>query len=167
MTDIRVASVQDLPALHALVERAYRGDSARGGWTHEADLLDDNRTSVAELERVLADPSNRLLIAQRGDAFIGTVTITRRNDDVAYLGMLCVDPALQAGGLGRMLIAQAEERARQDFGVKRMEMTVVAPRTELIAYYERRGYAQTGEIRPFPVPEFDHLTMVVLEKALG
>jgi hypothetical protein len=26
MTDIRVASVQDLPALHALVERAYRGD---------------------------------------------------------------------------------------------------------------------------------------------
>jgi GNAT superfamily N-acetyltransferase len=95
------------------------------------------------------------------------VTITRRNDDVAYLGMLCVDPALQAGGLGRMLIAQAEERARQDFGAKRMEMTVVAPRTELIAYYERRGYAQTGEIRPFPVPEFDHLTMVVLEKALG
>jgi hypothetical protein len=68
MTDIRVAIGADLPALKALVERAYRGDSARGGWTHEADLLDDNRTSVAELERVLADPSNRVLVAQRGDA---------------------------------------------------------------------------------------------------
>jgi hypothetical protein len=32
-------------------------------------------------------------------ALVGTVSITRRNDDVAYLGMLAVDPAQQAGGL--------------------------------------------------------------------
>ena len=29
----------ELGALHALIERAYRGDSAKAGWTHEADLL--------------------------------------------------------------------------------------------------------------------------------
>jgi N-acetylglutamate synthase-like GNAT family acetyltransferase len=154
---IRPATIEDLPALHALVESAYRGDAARGGWTHEADLLEGQRTSQAELAQTLDDPDNRVLLAHRDGALVGTVTITRRGADTAYLGMLCVDPALQAGGMGRTLIAAAEDCA----------MTVVSPRVELIAYYERRGYAQTGEIRPFPLPQFDHLTMVVLNKALG
>lgn len=163
----RPATPEDLPALRALVESAYRGDSARGGWTHEADLLEGDRTSEGELAQALADPANRVLLAHRDGALIGTVTITRRNRDTAYLGMLCVDPALQAGGMGRALIAEAEDCARREFGARTMEMTVVSPRTELIAYYERRGYVQTGEISPFPLPQFDHLTMVVLAKALG
>ncbi|WCT76411.1 GNAT family N-acetyltransferase [Novosphingobium humi] len=168
---IRLATHDDLPALHALVESAYRGDSARGGWTHEADLLEGQRTSQAELAQVVADPDSRVLLMHRDGALIGpligTVTVTRRSGGIAYMGMLCVDPALQAGGLGRSLIAAAEDCARRDFGATIMEMTVVAPRTELVSYYERRGYAQTGEIRPFPLPQFDHLSMVVLTKALG
>ena len=48
-----------------------------------------------------------------------------------------------------------------------MEMTVIHRRTELIAWYERRGYAPTGETRPFPVdPPQPQLDFVVLEKAL-
>lgn len=164
---VRLAASDDLPALHALVESAYRGDSARGGWTHEADLLEGNRTSQEELAQALADADNRVLVLHQDDALIGTVTITRRNEDTAYLGMLCVDPALQAGGMGRALIAAAEDCAAREFGAHTMEMTVVSPRTELIAYYERRGYVQTGEIRPFPLPQFGHLTMVVLAKVLG
>ncbi|NOW46589.1 GNAT superfamily N-acetyltransferase [Novosphingobium sp. SG751A] len=164
---VRLALHDDLSALHALVESAYRGDSARGGWTHEADLLEGQRTSQAELAQALDDVDNRVLVMHRDGALIGTVTVTRRADGIAYMGMLCVDPALQAGGMGRSLIAAAEEQARRDFGATIMEMTVVAPRTELIAYYERRGYAQTGEIRPFPLPRFDHLTMVVLAKPLA
>lgn len=39
-TVIRPATAADLPALLALVQAAYRGDSAKRGWTHEADLLD-------------------------------------------------------------------------------------------------------------------------------
>jgi len=46
-------------------------------------------------------------------------------------------------------------------------MTVISSRTELIAYYERRGYRRTGELRPFPVAEYPHLEMVVLERNLG
>ncbi|MBN9144873.1 MULTISPECIES: GNAT family N-acetyltransferase [unclassified Novosphingobium] len=164
---VRLALPDDLPALHALVESAYRGGSARGGWTHEADLLEGQRTSQAELARVLGDTGSRMLVMESDGALIGTVTVTRRADGMAYMSMLCVDPALQAGGMGRALIAAAEDCARRDFGATVMEMTVVAPRTELVAYYERRGYAQTGEIRPFPLPQFDHLTMVVLTKALG
>jgi GNAT superfamily N-acetyltransferase len=105
------------------------------------------------------------LVAVADAALVGTVTATDKGGAVAYLGMLAVDPARQAGGLGRALMAAAEEEAR-GFGARAMEMTVIAPRGELIAYYERRGYARTGEIRPFPVSGFEHLQMVVLEKLL-
>ena len=36
---VRTATPADLPRMHPVIERAYRGDSARQGWTHEADLL--------------------------------------------------------------------------------------------------------------------------------
>jgi hypothetical protein len=52
-------------------------------------------------------------------------------------------------------------------------MTVSAQRTELIEWYLRRGYALTGEQRPFPhgdprfgLPRRDDLVFVVLEKTL-
>ena len=52
-----------------------------------------------------------------------------------------------------------------------IEMTVVSIRDTLIAWYERRGYRRTGEVRPFPyddarfgIPRRDDLAFVVLEK---
>ena len=42
--ELEPATADDLPELHALVERAYRGDGARAGWTHEADLVGAVRT---------------------------------------------------------------------------------------------------------------------------
>ena len=59
----RVAGAGDLAAVKALVERAYRGDSARGGWTHEADLLEGERISIEELAGVLANPVQRVVLA--------------------------------------------------------------------------------------------------------
>ena len=52
------------------------------------------------------------------------------------------------------------------FGADRIEMTVIDSRAELIAFYERRGYAHVG-MRDFPVVVDPPLHMVVLEKALG
>lgn len=156
-----------MPSLRALVEAAYRGNSARRGWTHEADLLDGDRTSDAELGAAIADPARRVLLAERGGALIGSVTVTDLGGGTAYMGMLCVDPALQADGLGRTLIAEIETTAVRDFGTHTMEMTVVDARAELIAYYERRGYRQTGERRPFPLPLPVDYSMVVLQRAIG
>jgi hypothetical protein len=52
-------------------------------------------------------------------------------------------------------------------------MTVIAQRTELIAWYERRGYRRTGEHRPFPyddvrfgLPQRPDLYFNVLAKTL-
>ena len=55
-----------------------------------------------------------------------------------------------------------------------MHMTVIVQRTELIAWYERRGYRRTGERKPFPygderfgLPQRDDLVFEVLRKSLS
>lgn len=165
MTAILAASLSDATELKALLEAAYRGDSARRGWNHEADILDDERIAPGELEALLADPAVTILTARDGDALIGCVAVTRKSAALAYLGMLCVAPELQSGGLGRRLLDAAEDHARA-LGIAAMEMTVIDSRDSLIAWYERRGYLRTGETRPFPVLRDPPITFAVLEKPL-
>lgn len=166
MTIIAAATPADAPALKALLEAAYRGDSARRGWNHEADILDDERIGIEELEALLADPAVTILIARDDETLIGCVAVTRKDITHGYLGMLCVLPTLQSGGLGRRLLDAAEDHGRA-IGIMRMEMTVIDSRDSLIAWYERRGYASTGERRPFPVLRDPPVNFVVLEKLLG
>lgn len=170
---VRVAGRSDVPALHALVESAYRGDSARRGWTHEADLLDGQRTDRDALTALIDSASDRILLADDAGRLIGCVHIADKGAGLAYLGMFAVAPDRQGDGLGRMLIKAAEDHAIATFGTKRIEMTVIAQRRELIDWYGRRGYVLTGERRPFPVtdqrfglPQVDTLEFVVLERVL-
>lgn len=162
---IRPAIETDLHVLHPVVERAYRGDSARAGWTHEADLVSGERTDPQTL-RSLLDGDSRLLIALDEGTILGCVNVSSRGDGLAYLGLLCVDPTLQAGGIGRKLVAAAEATARDSFAATHIEMTVIDRRAELIAWYVRHGYIASGETRPFPVPLDPPLSMTVLVKPL-
>ncbi|MEQ7874120.1 GNAT family N-acetyltransferase [Sphingomonas sp. ASV193] len=168
----RPATSDDLDTLNALVESAYRGDSARRGWTHEADLLDGQRTDREALAETIADPAQHLLVADDEGTLAGCICVTEKPGALAYVGLVTVDPARQGGGLGRDLLDAGEAAARAA-GATRAEMTVIRQRAELIAWYERRGYALTGERRPFPhgdarfgLPKTDALEFVVLEKPL-
>ncbi|WP_298100495.1 GNAT family N-acetyltransferase [Brevundimonas sp.] len=169
----RAATASDVALIQPLVHHAYRGDRARAGWTHEADLLDAARIDEEALAESVSNPGQVILLAEREGSLIGCVHVTDKGGGLAYLGMLTVDATLQGGGLGRRLIDQAEAIARSRFAADRMEMTVIVQRTELIAWYERRGYALTGERRPFPttdprfgVPRRSDLAFVVLDRAL-
>ncbi len=122
---IRTAVPADLSALHPVIERAYRGDTARAGWTFESDLLTGARTDLATLTAILDSPADRLLVALEGAQPIGCVQVTDRGGAVAYLGLLCIDPTRQASGLGRRMIEAAEARAVADFAANSMEMTVI------------------------------------------
>ncbi len=171
---ITAATHGDITQLHALIESAYRGDSARRGWTHEADLLDGQRTDPDALAAMIADPAQRILVARDGLAMAGCVAVNDLGNGTCYLGLVTVDPDRQAGGLGRQLIGAAEDVARDLFGARQMEMTVIVQRETLIAWYERRGYQQTGERRPFPygnvrsgVPRDETLAFVVLARDLA
>lgn len=165
------ATLDDIEALHTLVESAYRGESARRGWTHEADLLDGQRTDARALREIIAADNQFILLAKKGDGIAGCVQLSRVGDGLAYLGLLTVDPALQAGGLGRQLLAESERFVRDQWQASAIEMTVIRQREDLIAYYERRGYARTGELRPFPhgdrrfgLPRTTELEFAVLRK---
>ena len=162
----RTAQPADAPALRALIESGYRGESAKQGWTNEADLIGGDRTTPEEVAAMIAAPEKRVLLAERDGALIGTVTVTDLGQARAYMGLLCVDPTLQAAGLGRALVSEVEALAVQEFGAKVMELIVLDARAELIAWYERRGYVRTGELRPFPLPLDVPYKMVVLERNL-
>ncbi|MDB5708019.1 MAG: family acetyltransferase [Sphingomonas bacterium] len=171
---IEAAGPDDLAPLHALIEGAYRGDGARRGWTHEADLIDGQRTDTETLAAIIDDARQHILVVRNDDAIIGCVALTDKGDGTCYLGMLTVAPDLQAAGLGRQLIEAGERHVAASFGARRIEMTVIAQRAELIAWYERRGYHRTGERRPFPygdprigTPRSDALDFIVLERDLG
>ena len=162
---VTTASRDDASDLKALLEAAYRGESARRGWNHEADILDDERVASGELEALLADLAVTMIVAREEEKLVGCVAVTCKGAALAYLGMLCVAPELQSAGLGRRLLDAAEDHARAR-GIAAMEMTVIDSRDALIAWYERRGYVRTGETRPFPVLRDPPVTFVVLEKPL-
>jgi len=165
----------EFPAVAALVNSAYRGESSRAGWTTEADYLDGQRTDAETLAQDLAAKPGAALLLLRdepGGPILGTVWVEPGDLGSWYLGMLTVAPTLQAGGRGRGLLADAEAYIR-DRGGRRVEMTVVSIRDTLIAWYARRGYQPTGEVRPFPYgdsrfgePRRDDLAFVVLAKDL-
>jgi ribosomal protein S18 acetylase RimI-like enzyme len=166
----------DLPAVVALVNAAYRGESARRGWTYESDYMGGQRTDLATLQRDLeAQPQALLLLARDApdSDLLGCVWLEPAGSAIWYLGMLTIRPDLQARQLGRTLLTAAEAAAAEQ-GAIRLRMTVINIRDTLIDWYERRGYARTGETQPFPyederfgVPARDDLSFVVLEKALG
>jgi ribosomal protein S18 acetylase RimI-like enzyme len=147
----RDATADDVEAVVALVESAYRGDASRVGWTTEADLLDGRRTDAEAVGAIITSDDSRMLLSVAPDgALLACCQLERRGGDVCYFGMFAVSPVLQGGGIGRSLLAEAERIARDDWGAQTMQMTVITQRRDLIAWYERRGYVTTGESRPFP-----------------
>ncbi|ASW57654.1 GNAT family N-acetyltransferase [Plantactinospora sp. KBS50] len=146
---IRAARPADTAALVDLVESAYRGQRSRAGWTHEADLLAGQRADAAMVGDAVDHPDGVVLVAEDDSGIVGCCQLERR-DDHAYFGMFAVSPGRQGGGLGRVLLAEAERYARDEWGSAELRMTVIAQRADLIAWYERRGYARTGETAPFP-----------------
>lgn len=171
---VRVAGIRDLPALLPLVESAYRGDASRAGWTTEADLLDGQRIDVDMLRGHLVESHGVVLVLGEHGAPTGCCHVARRPDGRCRLGLFAVAPDRQGGGAGTRVLAAGEAYVRDRWGAGALEMTVLAQRDELLAWYARKGYAPTGEREPFPYgderfgrPRRDDLEFVVLRKPLG
>lgn len=167
---ITIATLADIDALNTLVNAAYRGDSSRQGWTTEADLLEGTRISEKTL-RELFDSDSIILKYEENNQILGCEELRPENDTM-YLGMLTVHPTQQAKGLGKKLLAAAEEMAKAK-NCSTIYMNVISERAELIAWYCRHGYHDTGKRKPFYLPDesfgkpLKNLEFVVLEKSVG
>jgi len=167
----RRAALTDVAAVVELVESAYRGESSRAGWTTEADLLHGQRTDTAAVEAAVSAPDGLLLAQDSSGRVVGCCQLRAGADGVAQFGMFAVRPGVQGAGVGSALLAEAERVAAAELGAHEVQMTVITQRTELIAYYERRGYSPTGQTRPFPygderfgLPQRPDLSFDVLAK---
>ncbi|GGG50130.1 GNAT family N-acetyltransferase [Hymenobacter glacieicola] len=170
-TTLTAATETDLPDLLRLVNRAYRGEASRQGWTTEAHLLDGQRTDLEDLRELLRAPGATFLLARNPEGeLLGSVYLQHQSPDL-YLGMLFVEPAQQAQGLGKLLLAAAENHARQ-LSCTGILISVISVRAELLAWYERHGFRRTGETAAFPtdtrfgIPR-QKLGLLLLRKVLG
>ncbi len=170
----RLAAVADAAEIAALVNASYRGETSRQGWTTEADLLDGLRINISDVQRLIQPEqaaASILLLCAIGGEIVATVCL-EKIADAAHIGMFAVNPAMQGYGIGKQLLAYAENYARQHWAVNRFLMHVISVRHELIAFYERRGYRRTGVFEPFPVnpqmwqPKLAALQLETLEKII-
>lgn len=165
---IQPATSADVPALNKLVNSAYRGESSKKGWATEADLLDGTRIDEAALLELIEDKNTTILKYTEEGKILGCVEL-RQEDNNLYLGMLSVQPDLQAKGIGKKLMFAGEDFAREH-RCKKIFMTVISVREKLIEWYVRHGYRLTGERKPFNMPDErwgipkQQLEFVVLEK---
>lgn len=147
-TSIKPANPSDLQPLMALVNSAYRGESSRAGWTTEADLIAGNiRIDEHALSEVLNAPESIVLIYVENNQIIGCVNLQHKGEYL-YLGMFSVSPERQNAGIGRKLLRAAEEVALA-WQLSVIRMSVIYLREELISWYNRNGYIETGERIPF------------------
>lgn len=167
----RRANDDDAAAIEQLVNSGYRGDASRQGWTTEADLLDGTRIELSEVQQLISNEHSVILLGLQNQEIVACVLLQNEKNS-SYLGMFVVRPTLQDQGIGRQLMQAAEQYVQTNWHSERIWMTVITRRSELIAYYVRRGYVQTGIFKPFP-PEVasafgkvDNLQFEVLEKQL-
>ncbi|KAL2127100.1 hypothetical protein VTI74DRAFT_11328 [Chaetomium olivicolor] len=165
----RVAAPEDAPRIYRLVQSAYRGEESKQGWTTETDMLSGDRIDVAGIIAKINDPDSVILLATDSDTFdgelVGCCEVTRRSAQLAYFGLFAVSPRRQGGGIGKQVLAYAEDYSRQIWGMRRLELTVIWARTELVQWYIRRGYRKTGETR-FPYRELEKIKGVALREDL-
>ena len=148
----RPAVASDAQVVAAIVNGAYRGDATGRGWTSEADFIAGPRIDEAGFLALLAKDASVVLLGLRDGDIVGCVHLEGSEDGVAFLGMLSVRVSEQGSGLGRALVAAAEDYARRELGARVIAMYVLTVRRELLAWYERRGYRRTGDIVPFHSP---------------
>lgn len=164
------AQIQNATDIAQLVNGAYRGDTSRLGWTTEADILDGLRTSAEEVKQLITTENTLILLCFDGAELIGSVCL-ERDLHTAHIGMFVVKPTLQNSGIGKALLAAAEQMAQEKWAVTTFQMHVISIRHALIAFYERRGYQRTGELSDFPInpavwkPKLANLQLITLEKS--
>jgi N-acetylglutamate synthase-like GNAT family acetyltransferase len=128
---IRTAQNGDVPALVGLINAAF---------IVEQFVFDGDRINREETQAFME--TGQFFVAEDSAGFAGCVHVQVRNDR-GYLGLLAVDPGRQGEGLGRTLVAAAEDYFRAE-GCRAVDLRIISPRTPLPPFYRHLGYGEIG-----------------------
>jgi GNAT superfamily N-acetyltransferase len=121
----------------ALVNRVY-ADAEKGIWQDGAD-----RTDGAEITAMIR--AGRLAVARLDGVLVGSVDVQRLDDDLGELGMLVASPEHRGIGIGRELVAFAEDWGRrQGFGWMQLELLSPRAWTHPVKEFLRDWYTRIG-----------------------
>jgi len=151
---IRPARAEEADAIVALIHRAF--GQYRGKLRPESSALLESADTIRA-----AMKTGTVLLAVRAGAILGCISVQRKAG-CAYAGRLAVEPMEQGTGIGRALIAEAEEVARR-MGVARLRVDVRLKLRDNLAFFKALGFAD-GPQRCHP--GFSRSTYVELEKIL-
>lgn len=149
----RAATLDDCESLRLLVESCFRGESSCQGWTSEHHLLGGQRIDTEMLTNLLNDNQSTTLLFfnPKNNNLVGCVHLQNYpGTEMATLGLLSISPTLQNQGYGKYILAVAENYVANNWNAEYIEITVIDVRTELLDFYTRRGFTDTGRRKPFP-----------------
>jgi GNAT superfamily N-acetyltransferase len=128
---IRFAQREDVETLARLINAAFRV---------EQPFIEGDRTNPDGVRAYMQ--RGKFLLAEDSGGLAGCVYVELRGDH-GYLGLLGVDPQRQGTGLGRKLMAAAENYFREA-GCCAVDLRIVSARTPLPAFYRHFGYVETS-----------------------
>jgi GNAT superfamily N-acetyltransferase len=128
---IRRATDSDAEAIVKLVNRAFEV---------ERFFKDRDRTDLNEINGLLR--SGTFFLLTDDTQLVARVYVQIRGQR-GYIGLLSVDPDRQGSGHGTRLMEHAEDYCGRA-GCQAVDLRIVHLRTELLAFYGKRGYAQQG-----------------------
>lgn len=175
MLNFYKAELSDAAYLSQLINRAYRGDSSRKGWTTEADLLNGIRATTNDIAEIVNGSDQFMLLGELNEKIVACMQCQRQAYDgqtVAQFGLIAVEPTKQNRGHGKDLIQAAEAITKREWGVAGFAMLVISQRTDVIAFYQRLGYEATHTYVDFPMepekwqPKVNGLALQYLVKRL-
>ena len=135
--EIRPATRDDVPAIVAML-----ADDPLGAARED---LGDAQTYEAAYDRVVADPGQHLVVAERDGSVVGTLQLTvipglsRRGATRSVIEGVRVSRDERGTGLGTELVTWAVEESRR-LGCTLVQLTSDASRTDARRFYERLGF---------------------------
>ncbi|MFJ7337620.1 GNAT family N-acetyltransferase [Streptomyces sp. NPDC101110] len=135
--EIRAAVAGDVPAIVAML-----ADDPLGA---QRESPDDLNPYLAALERLSADPNQRLVVAAREGKVVGTLQLTivpglsRRGATRSIIEGVRIHADERGSGLGTQLIEWAIEESRS-LECRLVQLTSDKTRTDAHRFYERLGF---------------------------
>lgn len=152
--NFRTARISDITNLVDLINSAYRQQEGRS-WTSESEIVTGDRINAKQLEQALAQDNFQLFVAELDEQIVACIGLTFTQHDVE-IGTFCIATTLQNQGIGKYVLDFSEQYVHDKVLSTHCHFThfvmwVLSVRHELIAYYQRRGYIQTGIVEDYPL----------------